>query len=63
MDGRIVYIFGDSYEISDEYGQEMVIFGECKPDATPAEVYAMHLRNHPAKSDGMVAALCGGAAV
>lgn len=48
IDGRIVYIFGGQYEISDRDGLEMVRFGDCQPDATPREVYAMHFPPEPA---------------
>lgn len=40
--GRIVYVIGDRYEISDVEGLEVVFCGDCEPDASPREVYTMH---------------------
>lgn len=42
IDGRIVYIIGGHYEISDEDGKEVVLFGNCEPDSTPRLVYEKH---------------------
>jgi len=42
INGRIVYIIGDHYEISGEDGQEVVLSGDCEPDATPSQVYGEH---------------------
>lgn len=42
INGRIVYIVGNQYEISDKNGIEMVRFGDCGSDATPREIYAKH---------------------
>lgn len=42
VDGRIVYIIGDHYEISGEDCQEVVLSGDCGQDATPMQVYEMH---------------------
>lgn len=42
IDGRIVYIIGNRYEISDKDGQEVVLSGACEPFATPRQVYEKH---------------------
>ena len=40
INGRIVYIIGNDYEISDDEWLEMVCFGNCESDTKPQEVYA-----------------------
>lgn len=39
IDGRIVYIIGDRYEITGKAGQQVTISGDCVPGTTPRQVY------------------------